>query len=113
MGRIAPEERSPLPGGVMIRRASLLLLVLPLLVVTACKKEQAAPPDAGAEAAGPRALKEKEPNNSKTEALPLTGSSKVAASLSVDPSKQDEDWYALTSATPRVVDLTVSGIPGA
>src|SRR5712692_5675824 len=69
--------------------------------------------DAGTVIAGPQQLMEKEPNDRPDQAMLITGDSVVSASLSVDPSKPDEDWYLLAPPAPRSVDLTVSGIPGA
>jgi hypothetical protein len=36
----------------------------------------------------------------------------VTGSLTADPAKPDEDWYLLFTDHPRLVDVTLSGIPG-
>ncbi len=68
--------------------------------------------DAGVVDAGPQALTEREPNDRADQALAVTGSSVVTASLSADPAKPDEDWLLLTSDRPQTVDLSVTGMPG-
>jgi len=69
--------------------------------------------DAGTVIAGPKQLTEVEPNDRPEQAMVISEPSVVAASLTADPSKPDEDWYLLAPPAPRTVDLTVSGIPGA
>jgi|SRR5215471_5897639 len=83
------------------------------VLVASCSREPQIVQDAGQVAAGPVQLTEREPNDRPEQAQVLTDSSVVAASLSADPSKPDEDWYLLAPATPKTVDVTVSGIPGA
>jgi hypothetical protein len=83
---------------------------LALAAFLGCRGEKPAV-DAGV-AAGPKLLNEQEPNDRPEQALVLDQSAIVSASLSADPSKPDEDWYLLTSPTPKTVDLNVSGIPG-
>jgi hypothetical protein len=68
--------------------------------------------DAGAVAAGPELLEEKEPNERPEQALALARDATVSASLGADPSRPDEDWYRLAPSSPRVAELSVSGIPG-
>jgi len=85
---------------------------LPLCTLIACP-EHKAEPDAGTVDAGPAQLSEREPNDRPEDALLLTGSAIVAARLEANPAKPDEDWYLLAPAAPRVVDLSVSGVPGA
>lgn len=70
-------------------------------------------PDAGVPDAGPRTVAEKEPNDRPDIAQPISESTIVSASLAANPSKPDEDWYLLQASSPKTVDLTVSGIPGA
>ncbi len=67
--------------------------------------------DAGVDA-GPRELAEKEPNDRPEQALALDGSSIVTATLGADPTKADEDWYALTTTKVSTADVSVTGIPG-
>jgi len=83
------------------------------VLLAGCARESKEVPDAGALAAGPVRLTEKEPNDRPDQAQGLTDSSIVEAGLSADPSKPDEDWYLLAPPAPKTVDLTVSGIPGA
>ncbi|MCA3011114.1 MAG: ABC transporter substrate-binding protein [Myxococcaceae bacterium] len=64
--------------------------------------------DAGPFDAGPLALVEQEPNDGPDTALVVAGTSVVEATLGADAQKPDEDWYALTSAVPRTVDLVVT-----
>jgi hypothetical protein len=82
------------------------------VLLAGCSREPRSVPDAGQAAAGPIQLTEREPNDRPEQAQVLTDSSVVAAGLSADPSKPDEDWYLLAPAAPKAVDLTVSGIPG-
>jgi hypothetical protein len=79
---------------------------------TACAREHPER-DAGGPSAGPQQLAEKEPNDRPDQAMVLSESSVVTASLTADPSRPDEDWYLLAPSAPRVADITVSGIPGA
>src|SRR5215471_9776424 len=85
---------------------------LALALLLGCRGEKASV-DAGPSALGPKQLNEQEPNDRPEQAMLLDQSSVVSASLSADPSKPDEDWYLLTTAGPKTVDLSVSGIPGA
>ena len=85
---------------------------LPLCTLIACPSNKTGP-DAGPVDAGPAQLSEREPNDRPEDALVLTGSAIVSAGLEANPAKPDEDWYLLAPAAPRVVDLSVSGIPGA
>jgi len=62
--------------------------------------------------AGPQQLAETEPNDRPDQALPVSASAIVTASLSADPSHPDEDWYVVTAPTPQQVDLALSGIAG-
>jgi hypothetical protein len=62
--------------------------------------------------AGPVELEEQSPNDRPEQAQTLTRSSIVAAALSAEGQKPDEDWFALAPPAPGVVDLAVSGIPG-
>ncbi|WNG35795.1 ABC transporter substrate-binding protein [Archangium violaceum] len=68
--------------------------------------------DAGPVVTGPQQLSEKEPNDRPEQAPTLGRDSTVSASLGADPSKPDEDWYRLAPDSPRVADVSVSGIPG-
>ncbi|MCY1079942.1 ABC transporter substrate-binding protein [Archangium lansingense] len=68
--------------------------------------------DAGPVVTGPELLNEKEPNERPEQALTLGRDATVSASLGADPSKPDEDWYRLAPNSPRVADVSVSGIPG-
>jgi hypothetical protein len=67
---------------------------------------------AGAVDAGPTQIAEKEPNDRPEQAVAIAGNAIVAASLSADPSRPDEDWYVVSSPAPRQVDLALSGIAG-
>src|SRR3954463_9581341 len=49
--------------------------------------------------AGPAAVAEHEPNDRPEQALAISTSTLVSASLSSDPAKGDEDWYQLSAAT--------------
>ncbi|QSQ14454.1 ABC transporter substrate-binding protein [Myxococcus landrumensis] len=81
--------------------------------LVACKEDKPAEvPDAGPVETGPQALTEQEPNERPEQALTLTRDSTVTADLSAQPNKVDEDWYRLAPASPRMVDVTVSGLPG-
>ncbi|NBD13200.1 MULTISPECIES: ABC transporter substrate-binding protein [Corallococcus] len=83
------------------------------LGMAACKKDvPPEPPDAGAVETGPTALTEQEPNERPDQALALTRDSVVTAGLAAEPNKLDEDWYRLAPGTPRIADVTVSGLPG-
>ncbi|HZA13928.1 MAG TPA: ABC transporter substrate-binding protein [Myxococcaceae bacterium] len=89
--------------------------VCALLVAAACgcsdrggEKASAGPVDAG-----PSQIAEKEPNDRPEQAVAIAGNAIVAASLSADPSRPDEDWYVVSSPTPRQVDVALSGIAGA
>ena len=93
-------------GGVWL---CLLLAGCP----SGCSKDQETEtPDAGPVETGPEQLGEKEPNERPEQALALAKDATVSASLGADPSKPDEDWYRLAPASPRVADVSVSGIPG-
>ncbi|HXN40229.1 MAG TPA: ABC transporter substrate-binding protein, partial [Myxococcaceae bacterium] len=90
-----------------MKRGCILLALL-----AGCPAAKTAP-DAGPVDAGPAQLTEQEPNDRPEDALSLTDSAVVSAQLETNPSKPDEDWYLLAPSSPRTVDLTVSGIPGA
>ncbi len=87
--------------------------VLICVLLATCSREPQATLDAGRAPAGPAQLTEREPNDRPEQAQVLTDSCVVAASLSADPSKPDEDWYLLAPTGPKTVDVTVSGVPGA
>ncbi|AGC46679.1 hypothetical protein MYSTI_05400 [Myxococcus stipitatus DSM 14675] len=81
--------------------------------LVACKEDKPTEvPDAGPVETGPQALTEQEPNERPEQALTLTRDSTVTADLSAQPNKVDEDWYRLAPSSPRMVDVTVSGLPG-
>ncbi|MBZ4407182.1 ABC transporter substrate-binding protein [Myxococcus sp. XM-1-1-1] len=81
--------------------------------LVACKDDKPAEvPDAGPVETGPAALTEQEPNERPEQALDITRDSTVTAELTAQPNKADEDWYRLAPSAPRVVDVTVSGLPG-
>ncbi len=84
-----------------------------LVALTGCRNGCApgGADDAGVDA-GPREVAEKEPNDRPEQAMAIDGPTLVNASLGADPSKADEDWYALTSAKVSNADLSVTGIPG-
>lgn len=88
-------------------------LSLTLLGLAGCTCSEKTTPDAGPIDAGPVQLTAKEPDDGPEQATTLTGSAVVQANLGADPSRPDEDWYALTAPLPRTVDLTVSCPPGA
>src|SRR5215211_6373272 len=92
-----------------MRRVGAALVAAALAGCADCNGERAEvmPVDAG-----PPQLAETEPNDSPQQANPLSGSTIVAASLSADPSRPDEDWYEVTSPIPQQVDLALSGIAG-
>ena len=83
------------------------------VLLAGCSQERKSAPDAGQAAAGPLQLTEQEPNDRPEQAQIISQSSIVSAGLSANPSNPDEDWYLLAAPSPKVVDLTVSGIPGA
>ena len=83
------------------------------ILLAGCFMERKSAPDAGQAAAGPLRLTEQEPNDRPEQAQSISQSSIVSAGLSANPSNPDEDWYLLAPPSPKVVDLTVSGIPGA
>jgi len=83
------------------------------VLLAGCFQKRQGAPDAGQAAAGPVQLTEQEPNDRPEQAQTISQSSVVSAGLSANPSNPDEDWYLLAPPTPKVVDLTVSGIPGA
>lgn len=92
-------------------RLSVWGLLSAALWASGCKNDKK---EAQAETvdAGPAQVAEREPNDRPDQATPLAGSSVVTAALSPEPNKPDEDWYVLSSASPRSVDLTVTGVPG-
>src|SRR5947208_2709202 len=92
-----------------MNRRSLALLALVVFAGCPSDKDKV---DAGPPDAGPKEVAEKEPNDRPDQAMTLAESSIVSGNLGADPAKPDEDWYLLSSATPKVVDLTLSGIPG-
>jgi hypothetical protein len=77
-----------------------------------CSNKGAEEADAGPVVTGPELLNEKEPNERPEQALNLGRDATVSASLGADPSKPDEDWYRLAPDSPRVADVSVSGLPG-
>ncbi|AKJ02305.1 hypothetical protein ATI61_108305 [Archangium gephyra] len=77
-----------------------------------CSNKGTEEADAGPVVTGPELLNEKEPNERPEQALTLGRDATVSASLGADPSKPDEDWYKLAPASPRVADVSVSGLPG-
>ncbi|AKQ65051.1 LPXTG-motif cell wall anchor domain protein [Myxococcus hansupus] len=83
------------------------------LMMAACKEDKAPEvPDAGPVETGPSALTEKEPNDRPDQALDITRNSTVSAELTAQPNKADEDWYRLAPSSPRIVEVSVSGLPG-
>jgi hypothetical protein len=91
-------------------RARPLAIAL-LLLATACSKKPEGPPPAPADA-GPALRTEVEPNDRPEQSMALGESTRVQASLSSTPAHADEDWYLLFSDSPRLADVSVSGIPG-
>ncbi|KFA92110.1 hypothetical protein [Archangium violaceum] len=77
-----------------------------------CSNKDTEVADAGPVVTGPELLNEKEPNERPEQALSLGRDATVSASLGADPSKPDEDWYRLVPASPRVADVSVTGLPG-
>ncbi|MRI88313.1 ABC transporter substrate-binding protein [Aggregicoccus sp. 17bor-14] len=97
----------------MTRRLGWVGLCAVLLAAgSGCRKGASEAPDAGAPDAGPAALNEQEPNDRPEQALSISGDAVVTAGLAADPSRADEDWYRLAPGSPRVADVSVSGIPG-
>jgi hypothetical protein len=90
--------------------ARLFSLGLFLMASVGCSSKDTVPV-APVVDAGPPHLTEQEPNNRPDQAQPLTGSAVVSASLAAE--RLDEDWYALKPSSPKSVDVTVSGLPGA
>src|SRR6218665_539906 len=100
-------------GNGMRRLGGVWLCLLLAGCPSGCSKDQETEtPDAGPVETGPEQLGEKEPNERPEQALALAKDATVSASLGADPSKPDEDWYRLAPASPRVADVSVSGIPG-
>ena len=97
-------------GGIRMKR--LLGSVLVLAALCACTEKEAPKISSGPVDAGMAELAEKEPNEGPDQALTLSGDSIVNAALSAEAARPDEDWYALTSSVPRLVDLKVSGVSG-
>ena len=87
---------------------ALLLIGCP----NGCSKDDTKVVDAGPVDTGPVQLTEQEPNDRPEQALELSRDATVSSSLGADPSKPDEDWYRLAPGSPRVADVSVSGIPG-
>src|SRR5687767_3695926 len=83
------------------------------VALAGCPDKDAGKVDAGPVDAGPVQLSEKEPNDRAEQALAIPSNSIVVAALSADPSKPDEDWYALTAAGSPLADVSVSGIAAA
>ena len=94
-----------------MRRLGWLAWLAVAMVWVGCpkKKQPEAVPVADA---GPAQVTEKEPNDRLEQAQALADSTIVTASLNAEPNRGDEDWYALVAASPRLVDVTVGGIPG-
>lgn len=69
--------------------------------------------DAGVPDAGPAQVSEHEPNDRADQALAVSTSSVVTASLADRGGRADEDWYRLSAPSPATVSLELSGIPGA
>ncbi|GHG82547.1 ABC transporter substrate-binding protein [Comamonas sp. JC664] len=83
------------------------------LMLAACKEDKAPKvPEAPPVETGPSALTEQEPNDRPDQALDITRNSTVSAELTAQPNKADEDWYRLAPASPRIVEVSVSGLPG-
>ncbi|MCI0572510.1 MAG: ABC transporter substrate-binding protein [Myxococcaceae bacterium] len=95
-----------------MRRSGFFWLVATVAALAGCKDRGngEAPPDAGPP--GPVAAAEQEPNGRPEQALAVAGDTDVSASLSADPTKPDEDWYALEPGQRPRVDVLVSGLPG-
>lgn len=98
------------PAPLVNTRARPLAIAL-LLLATACSKKPEGPPPAPADA-GPALRTEVEPNDRPEQSMALGESTRVQASLSSTPAHADEDWYLLFSDSPRLADVSVSGIPG-
>jgi len=91
--------------------ARALAVLSLLLVVTGCPRKAETPSPAALDA-GPRQVAEVEPNDRPEQSMAVGENTDVVASLSSTPARADEDWYLLFGATPRLADVTVSGIPG-
>jgi hypothetical protein len=93
----------------MVRPARSLAIVL--LLALGCARKPPAPPPPPPDA-GPAQRAEVEPNDRPEQSMPLGESTIVTAALASTPARPDEDWYLLFGETPRLADVTVSGIPG-
>lgn len=91
--------------------ARALAVLSLLLVLAGCPRKQEAPPPPAPDA-GPAQRAEAEPDDRPEQSMPIGESTDVAASLSSTPARPDEDWYLLFAEAPRLVEVTVSGIPG-
>jgi hypothetical protein len=82
-----------------------------LLLGLGCSRKPPAPPPPAIDA-GPAHRAEVEPNDRPEQSMPLGESTIVTGALASTPARPDEDWYLLFGDTPRLADVTVSGIPG-
>jgi hypothetical protein len=96
----------------MARRINWVGLGALLAAALGCSDRGGEKPATGPLDAGPAQIAEKEPNDRPEQALPITGNAIVAGSLSADPSRPDEDWYVVSSPTPRQLDVALSAIAG-
>jgi hypothetical protein len=93
----------------MVRPARSLAIVL--LLALGCSRKPPAPPPPPVDA-GPVQRTEVEPNDRPEQSMALGESTIVTGALASTPARPDEDWYLLFGDTPRLADVTVSGIPG-
>jgi hypothetical protein len=79
--------------------------------ILACTKSEPAKPPAAP--AGPRELREVEPNDSVDKAMPIAGPALIQAELAADPQRIDEDCYRIEAlGGGKVASIQASGIPG-
>lgn len=94
-----------------MKRVLVLCGVVLLGALAGCHRSAAAT-DAGAVDAGPAHLSEQEPDNRADQAMAITSSEVVDASLTPQGGQPDEDWYRVSAPEPATLALELSGVPG-
>lgn len=91
----------------MRRLAAVFICAL----IFGCSKPE--PSNKPPRAAGPRELKEVEPNDSVEKAMPVGDAVRIEASLAADPLRLDEDYYRIDAlGAGKVASIQASGISG-
>jgi hypothetical protein len=97
-----------------MRRLAVVLFTLAQLGCNNCSKTGGTGEGPGPTPAGPKELKEVEPNDTPATAMSLREASRVSADLKADTAKPDEDIYRLEPlGVNKLATFEVSGIPGA